>query len=91
MLDPLQPDYDPIIATLTLQDAFSLQAILQHGSLTPEEIAQILDLRVEASRAQMDRLGAWELVEQDPRCPGLRVCPEAGRMVHIALHRQNLL
>ncbi len=91
MLSPPEENFDSMIDSLTLQDAFTLQAIQQHGSLTAEEHSGVFDCRLESSREQIDRLCAWEIVEADPNNPGFRICPEAGRMVRIALHRQFLL
>ncbi len=91
MLHPSDPSFDGIISRLTPEDSFILQAILQHGSLTPEEISLIFDFSREKSRSCIDRLLAWEIAEPDPSCPGFRVRPEAGRMVRQALYRQNLL
>jgi AAA ATPase domain len=89
--EPSEPDMDPLIAPLTLDDAFTLQAILQHGNLTDQEHSAIFECPIHQSRVQLEKLLALELLEQEPSGTGLRVRPEAGRIVHTALHRQNLL
>lgn len=87
----LLPDLSPLIGALDIADLFTLVAILQHGSLTPEEHARIFQKTIMRSRAQMDELLAREIVELDPGRPGFRVRPEALRVVHEALYRRNLL
>lgn len=84
-------DLTPVIDDLDLVDLFTLVAILQHGSLTPEEHAAIFQMSVASSRAQMDELLAREIIESDPGRAGFRVRPEALRVVHEALYRRNLL
>jgi hypothetical protein len=91
MLNPANPSYEEMISRLTREDSFILQAILQHGSLTPEEISLIFDISLEKSTSRIEKLTAWEIIETDPDCPGFRVQPEAGRFVRAALFRQNLL
>jgi hypothetical protein len=91
MLNPPNPSYDEMISRWTTDDAFLLQAILQHGSLTPEEIALIFDYSLERSRSRIGKLIAWEILEPDPNNPGFRIRPEAGRIVREALYRQNLI
>jgi len=85
------PDLSPVIDDLDMADLFTLVAILQHGSLTPEEHAIIFQTNVAASRSQMDELLAREIIENDPHRPGFRVRPEALRVVREALYRRNLL
>jgi hypothetical protein len=80
-----------MISRMTLEDSFLLQAILQHGSLAPEEISQIFDIPVDKSSGRLEKMIAWEIVEPDPNNPGFRIQPEAGRIVREALYRQNLL
>ena len=87
----IAPDLTPIIGALDLDDLFTLVAVLQHGSLNPEEHAIIFQKSVPASRAQIDELLAREIIEQDPGRPGFRVRPEALRVVKEALYRRNLL
>ncbi len=91
MRQPLAPDYRALISELTLEDCFGLKAILQHGSLTVDELAQVLATGREASRRQLERLQLLDLLETEPVSPGLRVRPEAGRVVREALARTNLL
>jgi hypothetical protein len=91
MLSPSEPDYGKMLSQLTLEDVFKLQAILQHGSLTVEESAQIFDESYEKSNRCIDKLIAWDVLDKDPNCPGFRVRPAAGRFVRNALYRQNLL
>jgi hypothetical protein len=91
MRQPLAPDHRPLLSELTLEDCFILQAILQHGGLTTDEVAQVTGLNVESSGRRLERLRSLEILEPEPTCPGLRVRPEAGRFVRHALHRLNLL
>jgi hypothetical protein len=91
MMSPVQPDFDQMRSQLTLEDIFKLQAILQHGSLTLEELAEVLDEPVPKSGRNVDKLLAWDLLEEDPSGPGFRIKPAAGRFVRSALFRQNLL
>jgi GTPase SAR1 family protein len=85
------PDLSPVIDDLDLDDLFTLVAILQHGSLTPEEHATVFQKSVAASRSQIDELLAREIIERDPGRQGFRVRPEAMRVVREALYRRNLL
>jgi len=87
---PVDPDYEPLIVVLTAEDYFTLQAILQHGGLTSAAHAEIFGESEDVSRSRLERLKALEILEPDPGAPGLRVRPEAGRLVREALHRQNL-
>ena len=91
-LKPLvAPDLSRVIDDLDLDDLFTLVAILQHGSLTAEEHATIFQKSVAASRSQLDELLAREIIENDPGRQGLRVRPEAMRVVREALYRRNLV
>lgn len=90
MRQPLVPDYRPLLAELDHEDHFILQAILQHGGLTVEEVAQATLLPAAESGRRLERLRRLEILESEPDCPGLRVRPEAGRFVREALHQQNL-
>lgn len=85
------PDLEPVMEVLTQEDWFALKAILQHGSLTPEEHATIFLEPARASRARFDQLLAREIIEPDPLKPGLRVRPEALRLVKEGLYKRNLL
>ncbi len=91
MLQPLDPNYSRLEAELKPDDLFTLQAILQHASLTAEELAEVFSIGIEEARGRLERLQALEILESEPACPGLRVCPQAGRFVRDALARQNLL
>ncbi len=84
-------DLSALVKAMDLDDLFTLMAVLQHGSLTPEEHATIFQKSLTASRSQMDELLAREIIEPDPGRPGLRVRPEAMRLVNEALYRRNLL
>lgn len=89
----LPPDYSPegLIAQLNQDDYFTLQAILQHGSLTAAEHAAIFECPPAESRIRLQRLVSLECLQPDPGGPGLRICPEVRRVVHTALHRVNLI
>jgi hypothetical protein len=91
MLQPLDPNYSHLAAELKLADLFTLQAIVQHASLTPEELAEVFNMGIEEARGQLERLRALEILEPEPSCPGLRVRSQAGRFVRDALNQQNLL
>ena len=91
MLSPVQPEYGRMLAQFTDEDIFRLQAVLQHGSLTAQEMAQIFDESEDKSNHCMGKLIAWDILEQDPNHPGFRIRPAAGRLVRNALYRQNLL
>jgi AAA ATPase domain len=84
-------DLGPVIEALDTNDLFTLVAILQHGSLTPEEHAVIFQKSISSSRAQIDELRAREVIEPDPSRGGFRVRPESLRIVEEALYRRNLL
>ena len=84
------PDLDAVIEQIDTDDLFTLVAITQHGSLTPEEHAAVFRHSAGASRAQMDDLLAREIIEPEPSRPGYRVRPGALRVAREALHRRNL-
>ena len=84
-------ELDDVVAELDVSDLFSLVAILQHGSLTPEEHSQVFNTSPEASTSQLDELVSRELLEDDPVHIGLRIRPEAMPVVKEALFRRNLL
>ncbi len=83
--------YDSLLTQLNLDDLFTLQALLQHGSLTPEEHALVFNLSPRASQDRLQLLEDRELLQPDPGRAGFRVRPEAARAVRVALHRSNLL
>jgi len=87
---PAKPDYGALLKTLSVNDCFTLQAILQHGSLTNGNLASVFDEDLAAGSSRLERLIALEVLEQDPSNPGYRVRPEAGRLVREALHSHNL-
>jgi len=91
MRSPEEPDFDPLISELSDTDAYTLHAILQHGSLIPQELARILELSPTAAASILERLRMREVLEPEPGGPGLRVRPEAGRLVNEILHRRNLV
>jgi hypothetical protein len=91
MRQPLAPEYDMLSREMSLDDCFTLKAILQHGSLTADELAQVLAINREDSVRQLDRLGLLEVLEPEPASPGVRIRPEAGRLVRETLNRRNLL
>ncbi|MEW5975093.1 MAG: ATP-binding protein [Acidobacteriota bacterium] len=91
-MKPLLPvDLSPVINALDTGALFTLVAILQHGGLTAEEHSRIFQVLPASSQAQLDELLAREIIEPDPGRDGLRVRPEAGRVVQEALYRRNLL
>jgi hypothetical protein len=90
MSQSLAPNYAALFAELNLNDYFALQAVLHHGSLTGEELAQVLCIPGEAALRLLNRLMQMELLDNEPSLPGLRIRPEATRAVRKALHRQNL-
>ncbi len=90
MRQPIRPAYRELFVQLQLEDCFTLQAILQHGSLTPDELALVLNIPLTVASRLLDRLTHMELLECEPARPGIRICPEAIRAVREALHRQNL-
>lgn len=84
------PDVDAVIEALDADDLFTLAAIAQHGSLTPEEHAAVFRRSPANSRAELDDLLAREIIEPEPTRPGFRVRPVALRVAREALHRRNL-
>jgi hypothetical protein len=88
---PLDPDYRPLEAELTGMDLHVLKAILQHGSLTAENLALILSGSPGEHSLRLDRLQDLEILEPDPAWPGHRIRPQAGRFVRHTLAAHNLL
>jgi DNA-binding MarR family transcriptional regulator len=88
---PDAADADPLITGLSRNDLFTLQAVLQHGSLTPTECAQVFCVSAAAARERIDALVDRGILEREPGAPGWRVRSEAGYLVRKALDRQNLL
>jgi predicted AAA+ superfamily ATPase len=90
MRQPLVADYGPLLSELSHEDHFILQAILQHGGLTVDEVARVTRSSADDSGRRLERLRLIEILGPEPDYPGLRVRPEAGLFVREALHRQNL-
>ncbi len=88
---PDSVDADPLITGLDRQDLFALQAVLQHGSLTPAECGRVFCIAEDAARARLDALVDRGMLERESGAPGWRVRSEAGYLVRKALDRQNLL
>ena len=91
MKHPPRPDYRPLLDALDQQDVFTLHAILQHGSLTPEEHAAIFRASRALSARRLEHLIDREILQQDAGFAGFRVRPAAGNLVRMALHGQNLV
>lgn len=91
MKQPAVSDLARVTGDLSLTDLFSLVALLQHGSLTPEEHATVFQQPLEVSRAHIEELVAREIVGPDPGRAGYRVRPEAMSVAQEALFRRNLL
>jgi hypothetical protein len=87
---PLEADYGSLRRELRLPDLFALRAVLQHGSLTPDELVAVLRVDIAAARQRIRRFQGLEIVEPEPASPGFRVRPQAGRFVREALHGENL-
>lgn len=90
MRQPLSPNLDALRKQLNQPDHFTLLSVLQHGSITPAELARILAEPEAVSRLRIQRLSAMGLLEPDPEHPGLRVEPEALRFVAEVLQSVNL-
>jgi hypothetical protein len=87
---PFDPSFNRFRNELAQEDHFTVLVIQEHGSLTEDELAELLYEPFAASRGRMERLSALGLVERDPDHPGLRVRPEAQRFVNDLLRRANL-
>jgi len=87
---PLDPSFNRFRSELAQEDQFTLLVIQEHGSLTQEELAEVLCEPQNASRGRTERLTALGLIERDPEHPGPRVKPEAQRFVNDLLRRANL-
>lgn len=88
---PLNPDYRPLMRELALEDNFILQAIMQHGSLTTDELAAVLRLERDRAWRRLRRMQDLEILEPEPKRPGYRVRPQATRFVQETLYASNLL
>lgn len=82
---------EDVIEVLDLKNLFALVAIMQHGSLLPEEHLELFGGSLEASKAQLDDLIGRELIESDPIFPGFRIRPEAAPIVRASLYQKNLI
>jgi hypothetical protein len=91
MRSPVPPSYGSLASQFSREDLFALQAILQHGSLTPPEHAVVFGLTETQSRNRLEGLADREILEPDPHAPGWRVRPEAGYVVRQTLYAENLL
>jgi hypothetical protein len=87
---PLEPALSHFRRELTQNDHFALLAIHEHGSLTEDEMTELLCDEDDLIRSRMSRLSALGLVEPDPEHPGFRLCPEAQRFTNDLLRRVNL-
>jgi hypothetical protein len=87
---PLDPAFAALRNELAQEDHFTLLAIQEHGSLTYQELAEVLCESDGLSRSRMERLSALGLIESDPEHAGLRVRPEAQRFVNDVFRRANL-
>ena len=85
------PSLPSFAQDLDLTNLFTLVALLQHGSLTVHEHAEVFLQSVSESQVQMDQLAAREIIEPVPQDAGFRVRPEAFRLVYETLYRRNLL
>ena len=84
-------DHAEIAGGFTRDELFTLQMLLQHGSLTVEEHAEIFGWRREVSRALVEQLLGRRIVEAEPGAPGVRIRPPAAVLARSALSAQNLL
>jgi hypothetical protein len=87
---PLDPSFNLFRSELAQEDQFTLLVVQEHGSLTQEELADVLCEPADASRGRIERLSVLGLIEPDPDHPGLRIRPEAQRFVNDLLRRANL-
>lgn len=91
MAQPLSADYSLLERELKLDDYFALQAILQHGSMTAEELGVVLRISLAASHRRVQRLRDLQILEPEPAGPGLRVKPQSGKFVRDVLAKRNLV
>jgi hypothetical protein len=85
------PDHSRLARALSREDLYSLQMILQHGSLTPAEHARMFDCPPSESQARMAHLAGRGILEPEPSVPGFRIQPEAVILVRGALNGRNLV
>jgi AAA ATPase domain len=87
---PFDPSFNKFRSELAQEDHLTMLLIQEHGSLTEDELAEVLCEPFAPSRGRLERLTALGLVERDPDHPGLRIRPEAQRFVNDLLRRANL-
>ena len=87
---PLDPAFGQFRSEFAQEDKFTLLVIQEHGSLTEDELGEVLCESRDHSRSRMERLTALGLLENDPDHPGIRVNPEAQRFVNNLLRGTNL-
>jgi hypothetical protein len=90
MRQPLAPDFKDLMSEMTQQDHFVLNAIRQHGSLTAEDLSEVLLRDLEMCRVLLDRLQVMGVLEPDPNRTGFRIRPEGQHFVTEVLLRVNL-
>jgi len=67
---PLDPVSFDLLETLPLPHAFALKALLQHGTLTVEELATVLGVAPDISRSLLETLGNALLIAPADRVEG---------------------
>jgi hypothetical protein len=85
------PDKKAPVSGLTLEDLFTLLAILQHGSLTAAEHAIIFQITVADSRTRLKTLSDREVIEPARETGGFRVRSQIDHAVRDALLQRHLL
>jgi AAA ATPase domain len=90
MRQPFDPSFNKFRSELAQEDHLTMLLIQEHGSLTEDELAEVLCEPFAVSRGRLERLTAMGLVEHDPDHPGTRIRPEAQRFVNDLLRRANL-
>ena len=60
---PMDDEEVPLVSNLTLRKKLILALLLQHGSLTPEHLHQILDIPTEQIRVELEHLGRLGFIE----------------------------
>jgi hypothetical protein len=84
-------DFSAVVEQLDLSDLFILVAILQHGSLTADELSLIFSTDEADTTASLDSLASCELIAPDPIYPGMRIRPEAAPVVRRVLYQRNMI
>ena len=88
---PAAESHADIAAGVARDELFTLQMLLQHGSLTVEEHAEIFGGSREDSNALFEHLLGCGIVEAEPGAPGFRVRPRATVLARHELIAHNLL